>query len=128
MSSALALLIKGSAFVLVLVVPLTLLLVRRNVSWLWSRETWRVFAIVAVLALPWYFFSRAWLAHEILPSPSHHFGAAIPYSIKHNGVIFICGGTEMSKDVANVIFKALVMHTNVPYKAFLEIGEGTPIR
>jgi sulfite reductase alpha subunit-like flavoprotein len=35
-----------------------------------------------------------------------------------NGVIFICGGTEMSKDVGNVIFKSLVLHTKVPYKAF----------
>jgi sulfite reductase alpha subunit-like flavoprotein len=35
-----------------------------------------------------------------------------------DGVIFICGGTGMSKDVNNVIFKSLTQHTKVPYKAF----------
>jgi sulfite reductase alpha subunit-like flavoprotein len=36
----------------------------------------------------------------------------------HNGVIFICGGLEMSKSVSNVIFKALTAHVKMPYKAF----------
>ncbi len=37
---------------------------------------------------------------------------------KQNGVIFMCGGTGMAKDVDSVIFKALVLHVQVPYKAF----------
>ena len=37
---------------------------------------------------------------------------------ERDGLIFICGGEKMSRDVNQVIFKALSAHTKVPYKAF----------
>lgn len=37
---------------------------------------------------------------------------------KNNGVIFICGGSMMAREVNNVIFKALTQEVKLPYKAF----------
>lgn len=37
---------------------------------------------------------------------------------KRNGVIFICGGTEMAKEINNCIFKAVSLECKVPYKAY----------
>lgn len=40
-----------------------------------------------------------------------------------NGVIFICGGQEMSREVTNSIFKAITAELKVPYKAFSTITQ-----
>ena len=42
---------------------------------------------------------------------------------KHNGVVFICGGASMSKDVNNVIFKAVSKEVTMPYKAFALVAQ-----
>ena len=36
---------------------------------------------------------------------------------KNNGVLFLCGGSAMAKDVNNVIFKAIMSEVQVSEKA-----------
>ncbi len=42
---------------------------------------------------------------------------------RNNGVVFICGGGSMCKDVGNVIFNAVAAETKVPYKAFALVSK-----
>ena len=37
---------------------------------------------------------------------------------KNNGVVFLCGGESMSKDIGQVIHNAIVAEVKMPYKAF----------
>ena len=42
---------------------------------------------------------------------------------ERDGRIFICGGESMSREISQVIFKALTAHVKVAYKAFSLQGE-----
>jgi len=42
----------------------------------------------------------------------------VSHLFSENGLIYICGGSSMFKDVNAVIFKALTIHTKMPYKAY----------
>lgn len=42
---------------------------------------------------------------------------------KNDGVVFICGGGGMCKDVGNVIFNVAAAEVKVPYKAFAQIAQ-----
>jgi len=92
-AAAVALLCKGSAFLLVLMTPLALLLAHRRVDWLRSRETWRVVVIVVVLVLPWYYFASGWMQDEIVPGPPRSLRSAVTYAGYRNTWIFLslCG-------------------------------------
>jgi hypothetical protein len=95
-TAAIAVLCKGSAFVLVLVAPLALMLTHRQLNWLWSRETWRVAALSAALAGPWYYVARDWVAGEIVPGAPRSLGSAVQYAGFLNVRIFVLlGGIAM---------------------------------
>lgn len=38
--------------------------------------------------------------------------------MKDNGVIFVCGGSEMAKNVESQIFEAIKLYEKIPFKAF----------
>ena len=92
-SASVAMLCKGSAFLLFLVAPMALLLTQRNWSWLRSRESWRAIAVVALLVLPWYYFARRFLQEEIMPGEQRSVGDAMLNAAYGNAWIFLslCG-------------------------------------
>ena len=92
-SVAIAVLTKGTAFVLFLVAPMALLLTQKRLASMWSRETWRVVMWSVVLALPWYFFAARWLQGEIVPGPPGHLVGSILNAVQRNTWTFLslCG-------------------------------------
>ena len=92
-AAAIAVLCKGTAFLLFLVAPMALLLAGQRVAWLRSKETWRTVAIVVALALPWYYFAAGWLLTEIVPGTPRSLGSAIQYAAQRNSLTFLslCG-------------------------------------
>lgn len=79
-AGAVAVLSKGTAFVLAIVAPLALLLATRGLQWLKSRETWRVAVLGAVLGMPWYYVTRQWVIDEIVPGAPRTLSAAVQYA------------------------------------------------
>lgn len=95
-AAAVAVLTKGSAFVLVLVAPLALLLADRRLNWLWSVDTWRVVALGGVLAAPWYMLTRGWAINEIVPGPPRTLGSAVEYAaIQNVRILLLLGGVGL---------------------------------
>ena len=92
-ATAIAVLTKGTAFLLFLVAPLALLVAGQRLAWLWSKQTWRALAIVVVLALPWYYVTAEWVVDEIVPAPSGSPGSTMLYAARLNSwtVLSLCG-------------------------------------
>ena len=83
-AGAVAVLTKGSAFLLVLAAPLALVLTARTFEWVWSRDSWRVIVVGGLLAMPWYFVARGWVIDEILPGAPRSLSNAVERAAVRN--------------------------------------------
>ncbi|MCC6245932.1 MAG: glycosyltransferase family 39 protein [Gemmatimonadaceae bacterium] len=103
---ALAVLTKGSAFVLVLAAPMALLTTTRSVSWLWSRESWRVIIIGGLIALPWYLMARGWVIDEIVPGAPRSITHAVEAAAVQNARALLVLGSVLLLPLALVSLRS----------------------